>query len=66
MNKTTKYILLGAGSFIGCFLIIVFLRVLIKGIPFADGIKSWSNWLYAAMGGVGFAYSVWKKDQEKK
>ena len=66
MNKTIKYILIGAGSFIGIFLIIVLIRVLIKGIPFADGIKSWSNWLYAAMGGVGFAYSVWKKDQEKK
>ena len=66
MNKTTKYILLGVGSFIGCLLIIVLLRVLIKGIPFADGIKSWSNWLFAAMGGIVFAYSIWKKDQEKK
>ena len=66
MNKATKYILLGAGSFIGCFLIIVFLRVLIKGIPFADGIRSWNNWLYAAIGGIGTVYSVWKKDQDKE
>ena len=66
MNKTTKYILVGVGSFIGCLLIIVLLRVLIKGIPFADGIRNWSNWLFAAFGGVGCAYSIWKKDQEKK
>ena len=66
MNKTTKYILVGVGSFIGCLLIIVLLRVLIKGIPFADGIRNWRNWLFAAFGGVGCAYSIWKKDQEKK
>ncbi len=66
MNKTAKYILLGIGSFIGCLLVIVLLRGLIKGIPFADGIKSWSNWLFAALGGVGSAYSVWRKDQEKQ
>ena len=66
MNKTTKYILIGAGSFIGCLLIIILFRVLIKGIPFADGIKNWSSWLFAAFGGVGSVYSVWIKDQEKK
>ena len=66
MNKTIKYILIGAGSFIGIFLIIVLLRVLIKGIPFADGIRSWSNWLYAAIGGIGTVYSVWRKDQDKE
>ena len=66
MNKTIKYILLGAGSFIGCLLAIVLLRALIKGIPFADGIQNWSNWLFAALGGAGTAYSIWKKDQEKK
>ncbi len=66
MNKTTKYILIGAGSFIGCLLIIVLIRLLIKGIPFADGIRNWSSWLYAAVGGIGTAYSIWKKDQEKK
>ncbi len=66
MNKTTKYILLGIGSFIGCLLIIVLVRVLIKGIPFADGIGNLSSWLFAAIGGIGSVYSVWKKDQEKK
>ena len=66
MNKTTKYILFGAGSFICMLLIIVLIRVLIKGIPFADGIKNWSSWLFAAFGSVGCVYSIWKKDQEKK
>lgn len=66
MNKTAKYLLTGIGTFIGCLLAIAFLRSLIKGIPFADGIKTVTNWLFAAVGGVGAAYSVWKKDQEKK
>ena len=66
MNKTTKYILCGVGSFIGILLIIVLIRVLIKGIPFADGIKSWTNWLFAAIGGIGTVYSIWQKDQGKK
>ena len=66
MNKTIKYILIGAGSFIGLLLIIVLIRVLIKGIPFADGIRNWNSWLYAAIGGIGCAYSVWKKDQDKE
>ena len=66
MNKTAKYLLTGIGTFIGCLLAIVFLRSLIKGIPFADGIRSVTNWLLAAMGGIGSTYSVWKKDQEKK
>ena len=66
MNKTVKYILIGVGTFIGCLLVIVFLRSLIKGIPFADGIKAPTNWLFAAVGGGGSAYSVWKKDQGKK
>ena len=66
MNKTIRYILVGAGSFIGILLIIVLIRFLIKGIPFADGIRNWNNWLYAAIGGIGSVYSVWKKDQAKK
>ena len=66
MNKTIKYILIGAGSFIGLLLIIVLIRVLIKGIPFADEIRNWSSWLYAAIGGIGSVYSVWKKDQDKE
>ncbi len=66
MNKTAKYLLIGIGTFIGCLLAIVLLRVLIKGIPFADGIKSLTNWLFAAIGGIGSAYSLWKKDQQKK
>ena len=41
MNKTSRYILIGVGSFIGILLIIVLIRVLIKGIPFADGIRNW-------------------------
>lgn len=65
MNKTARYILIGVGSFIGILLIIVLIRVLIKGIPFADGIRNWSNWLIAAAGGIGMVYSAWKKDQEK-
>lgn len=65
MNKTARYILIGVGSFIGILLIIVLIRVLIKGIPFADGIRNWSNWLIAAVGGIGTVYSAWKKDQEK-
>ena len=40
MNKTAKYLLTGIGTFIGCLLAIVLLRSLIKGIPFADGIRS--------------------------
>ncbi len=66
MNKTAKYILLGIGSFIGIFLIIVLARLLIKGIPFADGIRNWNSWLLAAFGSIGSVYSVWRKDQEKK
>ncbi len=66
MNKTIKYILVGIGSFIGCLLIIVVIRALIKGIPYADVIRNWNTWLFAAFGGVGSAYSVWKKDLEKK
>ena len=66
MNKTAKYILIGVGSFIGLFLIILLLRFLIRGIPFADGIRNWYTWLLAVSGGIGTAYSIWKKDQEKK
>ena len=66
MNKTTKCILSGVAAFVVCFLIIVLSRVLIRGISFADGAKDWMNWLIAVCGGAGYAYSVWKKDQEKK
>ena len=48
------------------FLIILLLRFLIRGIPFADGIRNWYAWLLAVSGGIGTAYSSWKKDQEKK
>ena len=66
MSKTAKYILYGVGSFVCCLLIMVLIRKLAKGVSFADGIRDWSNWAVAVAGGIGFAISVWKKDQAKK
>jgi len=66
MNKTTKYILYGVGTFAGCVVILAVARSLIKGIPVVDGFKDWTNWVIALLSGVSAAWSSFNKDSGKK
>ena len=66
MNKTTKAILYGVGTFALSLLVLVGARALIKGTPFVDGFKDWYNWAIAVLSGVSTAYSTAMKDKQDK
>ena len=66
MNKTTKSILYGVGTFIISIVAIVGLRSLIKGTPIETQIKDWYNWAIAIVGGACTAWSYFKKSVEKE
>ena len=64
MNKTTKAILYGVASFAAFILAMSGIRSMIKGVPFVDQFKQWSNWVFAACFGISIAWSTLKKDNE--
>ena len=66
MNKPVKYILLGIGSCIGVFLVMILLRNLIHGSSFAEEAKDWTNWLVAVCCGISTAWSTLKRDKDKE
>ena len=66
MKKIGRYILIGVGTSLGVFMAILLLRMLIKGIPFEEGLKDWSNWLIAVCCAVSTGVSFWKRDREKE
>ncbi|MCR5566762.1 MAG: hypothetical protein K6F61_07900 [Clostridiales bacterium] len=66
MNKTVKYILIGIGTSIALFAVILLLRMFIRGVPFTEGLKDWTNWLIAVCCAVSVGVSSWKKDREKE
>ena len=66
MNKTTKAILYGIGSFISVFLIIVVVRCLLRGVAFADELKDWTNWAVAAGSGFASALTSFNNDKKKE
>ena len=66
MNKTTKVILYGIGTFVLSLLVLVGARSLINGTPFVEGFKDWYNWAIAVLSGASTAYSTAKKDKQDK
>lgn len=66
MNKTTKAIVYGIGSCALTLVLVVAIRALIKGEPFVDGFKEWSNWVVSVICGVSSAYSTLTKDKKDK
>ncbi len=66
MNKVTKNILYGIGTFVLCMVIITLIRFLIKGISIEDQLKDWWNWTVAAFGGISAGWSSYNKDKAKE
>ena len=66
MNKTTKYILLGIGSAVGIFAVMVIVRMLVRGVSIAEAANDWTNILIAVCCGASTGISTWKRDQEKE
>lgn len=66
MNKIIRYSLIGVGTSISVFMAILLLRMLIRGVPFTEGLKDWTNWLIAVCCAVSTGVSSWKKDREKE
>jgi len=66
MNKTTKNILYGVGTFVLCLVILVVIRSLIKGVAIGEQIKNWTNWALAALSGISAGYSAYSKDKAKE
>ena len=65
MNKTTKYILYGIGTFAASIVILSVVRSLIHGLAIGEGFKDWTNWAIAALGGISAGWSSYNKDKEK-
>ena len=65
MNKTTKYILYGIGSFAGVMLIITIVRCLLGGVAFGEELKDWTNWVVAAGAGISSAWTAVNNDKKK-
>ena len=66
MNKTTKNILYGIGTFAFVIVAIAVVRSLIKGLPIGDGFKDWTNWVIAAVSGISAGWSSYNKDRAKE
>ena len=66
MNKTTKYILYGIGTFAASIVILSVVRSLIHGLAIGEGFKDWTNWAIAALSGVSTGYSSYSKDKAKE
>jgi hypothetical protein len=60
-----KYILIGVLAAAAFLVGFAFIHSLInKDKTFADGFKSWIDWLLAVVFGTSCAFSSWKKDNE--
>ena len=66
MNKTTKYILYGVGTFVLSVVILAVVRSLIKGVAVGEGFKDVTNWLVAAFSGISAAWSAFSKARAKE
>jgi len=65
MNKTTRYILYGVGTFVLSIVVLAVIRALVRGVAIGEGFKDWTNWLIAAVGGISAAWASYSKDREK-
>jgi len=64
-SKTVKTVLLGVGVAAGVFLVICFVRPLIRGTSFAEEAGKVFNWFLAGLGGIGTAMSYYRKSADK-
>ena len=65
MNKLSKYILYGVGTFAFVIVALVVIRSLTRGVPIENGFKETSNWLIAALSGACAGWSSYNKDLRK-
>ncbi len=66
MNKTTKSILYGVGTFVFSIVILAVIRAVIKGVDIGAGFKDWTNWVIAAFGGISSGWSSYNKNRAKE
>ena len=66
MNKLTKNILYGVGTFVFVIVILAVIRSVMKGLPIENGFKDTSNWLLAALTGACAGWSSYNKDLKKE
>ena len=65
MNKLSKYILYGVGTFAFVIVALVVIRSLTRGVPIENGFREMSNWLIAALSGACAGWSSYNKDLRK-
>ena len=65
MNKLSKYILYGVGTFAFVIVALVVIRSLTRGVPIENGFRETSNWLIAALSGACAGWSSYNKDLRK-
>ena len=65
MNKLSKYILYGIGTFAFVIVALVVIRSLTRGVPIENGFRETSNWLIAALSGACAGWSSYNKDLRK-
>ena len=65
MNKLSKYILYGIGTFAFVIVALVVIRSLTRGVPIENGFRETSNWLIAALSGACTGWSSYNKDLRK-
>ena len=66
MNKLSKYILYGVGTFAFVIVALVVIRSLTRGVPIENGFRETSNWLIAALSGACAGWSSYNKDLKKE
>ena len=66
MNKLSKYILYGIGTFAFVIVALVVIRSLTRGVPIENGFRETSNWLIAALSGACAGWSSYNKDLKKE
>ena len=66
MNKATRNILYGVGTFALCVVILAVVRSLIKSVPIENGFKDITNWVVAAVSGICAGWSSYNKDRAKE
>ena len=65
MNKLSKYILYGVGTFAFVIVALVVIRSLTRGVPIENGFRETSNWLIAALSGACAGWASYNKDLRK-
>ena len=66
MNKLTKNILYGVGTFAFVIVALVVIRSLTRGVPIENGFRETSYWLIAALSGACAGWSSYNKDLKKE